>query len=763
MTGRTGLSSQDATQELAAWLTGRLPALPADRAQALVEQACGRCPGVLLEYVRARPAALADPGPRPPLAAVRLAHALHQDGHRGITLPRCARCGRSPARFPTSRPEGRICARCADQDRLRACVRCGRKRPAHARSADGPVCSTCYTRPARLCEACGQLRPLARRASTAGPAICDRCAGQAGVGTCISCGRQRPVLLRRADGKTYCKTCYPRAARKCARCGRLRPVSAEWPIGPVCDRCYSYVRKNPARCPRCGQLAALVGLDGQHPVCGPCAGWRNPAFNCHSCGAPDMLEYGRCARCVLASTLEALLDDAGPVPAGQLGALAEALQAAPRPRVTLRWLRHRRGGMILAGLAAGREPITHDLLDQMPSSHALHFLRDRLVSTGVLPERPEYLDRIPPWADQVTAGKPDGHARLVRTYAQWDALRRARRRLGPRATAGQAQKVRSKIRVASAFLDWLAGHGRDLAAAGQADLDLWLVTRRPDLARDLSPFLSWARQRRLCGPLTIPRRPRTEPLPGLPGDQRWHHLRACLAGDTTLPLAARAAAAMTLLYGAPLTQVLALRTTDVLTISGRSHLRLGQHPVLLPPAMVGLIRRQAAEADARPPAPDGNRWLFPGRADLRPITAQAMTRQLNRHGIHLRAGRHRRPHRPGRAAAPRGPGQPARHAPGHSRPVEPPHRQRLDRLPARTRTCHQPCSVIARRIAADRCRAAARRRRSRWLSAAGLPGSAAGDHPVPPPGPVTGSVLQRLAARPGAARPARWPARMPRR
>jgi hypothetical protein len=87
VSGRTGLSSQEATRELTTWLTSQLPALPADQARALVEQACGRCPGVLLEYVRERPFALADPAPRPPLAAVRLAHALYLDGHDGITLP----------------------------------------------------------------------------------------------------------------------------------------------------------------------------------------------------------------------------------------------------------------------------------------------------------------------------------------------------------------------------------------------------------------------------------------------------------------------------------------------------------------------------------------------------------------------------------------------------------------------------------------------------------------------------------------------------
>jgi hypothetical protein len=174
VTGQTGLSAQAATRELAAWLTGRLPALPADRARVLVEQACGRCPRILLDYIRQRPAALADPVPLLPLAAVRLAHALHQDGQAGVTLPRCARCGRSPARFKTTRPEGRICARWADQDRLQECVRCCRERPAHARTTDGPVCGTCYTRPARLCEVCGQLRPPARRAGPGGLAVCDR-------------------------------------------------------------------------------------------------------------------------------------------------------------------------------------------------------------------------------------------------------------------------------------------------------------------------------------------------------------------------------------------------------------------------------------------------------------------------------------------------------------------------------------------------------------------------------------------------------------
>jgi hypothetical protein len=82
-----------------------------------------------------------------------------------------------------------------------------------------------------------------------------------------------------------------------------------------------------------------------------------------------------------------------------------------------------------------------------------------------------------------------------------------------------------------------------------------------------------------------------------------------------------------------------MRITDILTISGRSHLQLGQYPVLLPPAIAALIRRQAITANSLSAAPNGSQWLFPGRTAIRPLTAQALTRQLNLHGIRLRAGR----------------------------------------------------------------------------------------------------------------------------
>lgn len=97
--------------------------------------------------------------------------------------------------------------------------------------------------------------------------------------------------------------------------------------------------------------------------------------------------------------------------------------------------------------------------------------------------------------------------------------------------------------------------------------------------------------------------------------------------------------AIALLYGAALGHILMLRISDVVTVNGRCHLRLGQHPVLLPPAIARLIRDQAAAAAARPAAPGGSRWLFPGQTGLRPVTPLAAVTHLNSHGIHVRAGR----------------------------------------------------------------------------------------------------------------------------
>ena len=82
---------------------------------------------------------------------------------------------------------------------------------------------------------------------------------------------------------------------------------------------------------------------------------------------------------------------------------------------------------LLGGLARTGDPITHDLLDELPQTQALRYVRDMLVSSGVLPARNEHLERLAPWLEHLLHDKPTHHARLIRPFAHWFVLRRARR------------------------------------------------------------------------------------------------------------------------------------------------------------------------------------------------------------------------------------------------------------------------------------------------------------------------------------------------
>jgi hypothetical protein len=117
----------------------------------------------------------------------------------------------------------------------------------------------------------------------------------------------------------------------------------------------------------------------------------------------------------------------GQIP-GHLAPLADALLAAEKPRSVLVWLGKSAAAQLLAQLAARADPLTHAVLDSLPPSRAVHFVRRMLMDTGVLPDRLDHLDRIVPWLDAQLESHPAAHARLIRPYVQWHLLHRARRR-----------------------------------------------------------------------------------------------------------------------------------------------------------------------------------------------------------------------------------------------------------------------------------------------------------------------------------------------
>jgi len=323
--------------------------------------------------------------------------------------------------------------------------------------------------------------------------------------------------------------------------------------------------------------------------------------------------------------------------AEQLAPLIDLYQQVCNPDWVMQWLNGPHPGTILLNELATRthrEPITHQLLDSYPQSYTVHRLRDLLVHSGILPERPELLERIQPWLDQVLSGRPQHHVLLVRPFTVWHALRRARQRARRRpTTVSSATYLRSQVIITLDFLSWLDERGQTLTTARQSDLDLWLG-EGTQTSYLLASFLRWANARGLCE-LTIPNRQATEPAVYLDEEDRWTMLRRCLH-DKDMPIDVRAAGTLILLFGRTTTTFINLTVADLQQTGGETWLRLGDFTPLLPTTAAAVFRTLSENATTKGTfqQPDTTvRYLFPGRIPGQPARAFAISRKLQAHGI----------------------------------------------------------------------------------------------------------------------------------
>ena len=668
----------------------------ADRGRALREM------NALLEE---HPGALAITPTAYPLALVRLAHTLIEAGYQQVAAPACAGCGKITTglrcktasgrvcgtcaargstgtcarcgrvrRINAQRPEGGICSACYDKDEqvVTKCGGCGRTRRAAARMPDGtarcqfcatrparmcsacgqqrtvagsteagPVCASCYQAPRRPCGRCGQTRKIARRATASDPDLCYGCY-QGAVAVCSACGETRSCQ-RISSGSPICRSCRTRPPRPCSRCGRDRPVQAEWPAGPVCVGCYEHVRRHPAECAGCGVVRPLIGSDEQgRPLCGPCAGAPRLDYTCRECGRGGEIHSSRrCFRCVLAERARILLAGPGGDVSAQLHPLLEALSSVTNPATVVKWLGTSRSARLLGRLARTGDPITHGLLDDLPQTQALHYVREVLVSSGVLPARNEHLERLAPWLEHLLAGKPAHHTRLIMPFTHWFVLRRARRAAARRTfTRGSADFARARVLSALDLLSWLDHRGQALHDLTQPDLDQWLAggtTTR----RTARYFLQWAHGRGLAGELTVPLPPRPEPARLLAEDDHIRQLDRCLT-DETMPLDLRAGGALVLLFGMLVSRITQLTKDNVVEDGQATYLAIDGHRLMLPPRLADLLCQLRDQDEPRwtlgrlgTPAP----WLFPGQSPARPAVDVLFGVRLHRYGIDAHAGR----------------------------------------------------------------------------------------------------------------------------
>ena len=248
----------------------------------------------------------------------------------------------------------------------------------------------------------------------------------------------------------------------------------------------------------------------------------------------------------------------------------------------------------------------------------------------------------------------------------------------------------NQVTAAAAFLDWLDARGLTLAACTQAELDQWLAGNSCHLARSAN-FVRWAVARRHASRLTAPAARWTGPSGPLDQDRRWADARRLLHDDTC-PAADRVAGLLILLYAQKLNVITALTTQHVLHQDGRTLLRLGSRPIVLPAPLDALVGTLAAGRKApgsslleRPfllavPRTPARKPADRGRA--RPAAACPRDQPA--------AGPQHRPVHPGRRRPGRDLGQDPRHPRQGRHPVAEDLRRRLGRLRRRPQPPRPP-------------------------------------------------------------------------
>lgn len=553
-------------------------------------------------------------------------------------LETCGRCGQPGV--VAARVEGDVVCTGCYRAPTRPCGNCGQVAPVVSRRSGMPLCPRCYRRPYRACGRCGRVGPIGRRAIGDDPELCDRCA-QPPVATCLRCGQERPCHFV-SEGRPVCIRCSPQRPSRCAHCGRDRAATAQWPEGPVCGTCYGQALRRRGRCAGCGQERRLVSPPGrQAQLCCDCAGLP-PGPTCGRCGIEDKIYQGdRCARCVLADRTAALLSGPdGTIPPPLLP-VYESIVTTRSALGGINWLRRGASPALLADVAAGLVPLTHDGLDTLPRGMAVGYLREMLVANGVLARRDEPLAGLERWIDENIERVDDpGDRRLVAAYASWRVLRGTRRRAEravdqPTSTRWATDRVNAAI----AFLAWLAEHEQRLEDCRQADVDRWLIEGRRS-HYDVRDFLRWAADRKAVSPLSVPPK-RWATGSAMADNDRWQLTRRLLHDDS-LDLVDRVTGSFVLLFAQQPGRIARMTLDDITPTPDGVAVRFGNDPVAIPQPLAGLVLQLASDRSRRggigAPA-TATPWLFPGHLPGRPISSNWLGQRLNRLGINARASR----------------------------------------------------------------------------------------------------------------------------
>ena len=529
----------DHTAEITGYIRRIDPGLTETRLREVIERAVPQ-PSQRRQLawdLQARPGLLTGAGSEGSTRLAVLIEELVLIGAAGIQPLACAFCGRV-RRLRVRREQRLCCHTCYNAVRKETCNRCGQLRVVGSRDLDGhPLCRNCTrNEPQNLaeCSRCGRTRTVGRRR---GQVLCTTCS-RGELAICSRCGQEKYCDKPYSAAPT-CPNCTRwLKAEPCSGCGRQRPVAVRTEDGePFCGNC---VRRKEV-CIGCNKRMEVNARTGSGPLCAVCYAKDPISFReCVSCGNVERLyHFGLCPRCACPGMLYGMLARPDGAIRPELEPVISALLAND-PIPLLYWLRQPVPRRVLAALAQGSGPVTHEELDDLTPVKGSQRLREVLVNAGVLPARDEQLASLERWLKRTLPKVADPVERgALRSYLTWGPVRRLRSIAEKQpVTRGQVTRVSSDAARCIELLTWLREHHSSLATAHQALIDSWLTDSR----KDAHGFVVWAVRHGFAHGITIPSRQPNLTRTGLPSnDQRWA-LAQRLLHDTTIDTADRAAA-----------------------------------------------------------------------------------------------------------------------------------------------------------------------------------------------------------------------------
>lgn len=426
----------------------------------------------------------------------------------------------------------------------------------------------------------------------------------------------------------------------CSRCGQAKKIVVHWPEGRICSTCYMKAKRTHGMCAGCGadRLTPGLGRDGS-PECVECSGIPI-RLSCKRCKAEE-LPYGKglCPRCYLDQLLDEIAGSPGQ--ASPIEPVITAMKQMPRPLSGIQYLRNPAARSLLGDLSQGRVELSHDALDRVSiTPRTGNYIREILITHGLLPQRDAYLARYHTWLlKKISAieSEPDRH--VIERFGRWHQLKHLRTMSDQNGVSENAfLRAKQSTTVAINFLEWLRSRNRALSDCSQRDIDDW-YSQRSSTKVHAETFLYWAKRQRLVRKITVPDRSyKSHPVLGQ--QQRAAVLRELVLNED-LTIATRTAGAFVLLYGQPLKRVVSMQRSQISANGGEPTVQFGDDALPIPSPISELVQalmqsnanmQTAAHLPTTP-------WLFPGTQPGKHLGSGYLSTRLRWAGLPVLGGR----------------------------------------------------------------------------------------------------------------------------